>query len=114
MYLLCIKFSCLYFVHFLTRQKSFMAWKSAKWGKQSPRDMKILQIHGSESNFFESVVNRIFNWFVVTSFLSYFHLSHTRSFLHSVVYFLQDVGNRIKSMSDFFRPTAKNENEDVI
>ena len=53
------------------------------------------------------VVNQIFNWFVVTSFLSYFHLSHSRSFLHSVVYFLQDVGNRIKSMSDFFRPTAK-------
>ena len=45
MYLLCIKFSCLFFVHFLTRKKRFMAWKSAKWGKQSPRDMKILQIH---------------------------------------------------------------------
>ena len=60
------------------------------------------------------VVNQIFNWFVMTSLLSYCHLSDSRSFLHSVIYFLQDIGNRMKSMSDFFRPTAKNENEDVI
>nr|POF08302.1 hypothetical protein CFP56_69610 [Quercus suber] len=32
------------------RQKSFMAWKSAKWGKQSPRDMKILQYIGSSND----------------------------------------------------------------
>ena len=102
-YLLFIKFVCQYFVRLLFLRGRCVSWhgRVQSWGSNQQQIWRYYIYFGSSNNHRTTflVVNQILYWFVATSLLSYFHLSHSRSFLHSLVYFLRDVGNHIKSTS---------------